>query len=229
MQPYFFPYLGYFHLINAVDRFVFFDDVNFIKRGWINRNNFLINGQSHLITIPLNGASQNKLINEIETNLDEKQSSGILKTLGIAYKKAPYFDSVFPLVENVLLGSGRSIAELAMNSVQSVLDLLDIQKDIITSSRDHSQTRTLKGADRLIAICKENGCTNYLNPIGGKEIYEKEYFSDRGVSLEFVRPGFQPYDQEISEFIPGLSIIDLMMFNSADEIKEIHFNSYKLE
>src|SRR5690606_3799363 len=95
MQPYLFPYLGYFQLINAVETFVFYDDVNFIKRGWINRNQILVDNKAALFTVPLKKASQNKLINEIDMAIDEKWLSQFFKTIEQNYKNAPYFDDTF--------------------------------------------------------------------------------------------------------------------------------------
>ena len=99
MQPYFFPYLGYWQLMNIVDKFVIYDDVNYIKRGWINRNRILVEGKPFYIHVPVMKASQNKIINEMEVFVDSSLRKKELKTIELAYKKAPFFDSVYPLIK----------------------------------------------------------------------------------------------------------------------------------
>lgn len=227
MQPYFFPYIGYFQLINASDTFIFYDDVNFITRGWINRNKIMINGSSSLISVPLNNASQNKLINEVKLSNNEKPIKKLLKSIKFSYSKAPYFSDVYPIIEHTLLSNSETIADLSILSVKEVSEYLGLTTEFKLSSNAYNN-KELKKADRLIDICIKEGDTDYINPIGGAEIYTKEYFSDRGINLYFLDSQLEEYDQNNGEFIPGLSIIDVLMFNSKQEIRDKHLKTFKL-
>lgn len=226
MQPYFFPYIGYFQLINAVDKFIILDDVNYIKKGWINRNRILLNGKDYLFTIPCEKISQNKLINEVEVIKDEKAVNKFLKTINNAYSKAPYFSEVFELVEGVFKFDKVLISELAYGSITSVLNFLGIEKNIVFSSKNYSNSE-FKKADRLIDICKMNNADIFINSSGGKELYDKVEFNKNGIKIYFIKNIITPYNQFENNFIPGLSIIDVLMFNTKDEIKEM-LNQYEL-
>ncbi len=227
MQPYVFPYLGYFQLINAVDTFVFYDDVNFIKRGWINRNKILCNNKDLLFTIPLAKASQNKIIKDVEILIDEYWISNFLKTLDQNYKKAPYFKETFQLVSSVFKLEYNSISELAIASIILISRYLEININFEVSSRKYFSTQGQEKSERLINIAKESGCENYINPIGGLELYNKTAFKKKGINLHFIKNELKPYKQFNNEFVNGLSIIDVLMFNSKIEIKEL-INNYKL-
>lgn len=225
MQPYVFPYIGYFQLINAVDKFVFLDDVNYINRGWINRNRILVNGSAHTFTVPLINASQNRLINEILIAGDEWKSKTI-KTIELSYKKAPQFQCIFNLLKDVFYSSINDIATLAKKSIQCVCAYLEINTKLILGSNQYNN-KYLKGEDRIIdMVIKENG-TNYINPVGGTELYIKEDFSCRGLQLHFLKTGEITYSQFNNQFIPYLSIIDVMMFNDKQTIQQF-LNEYEL-
>ena len=221
LQPYFFPYIGYFQLINAVDMFVFYDDVNFIKRGWIHRNNILVNGDKYMFTIPCIKASQNRLINEVEVDVASKLFKKVLDTINNSYKRAPYFDQFFPVVENVFLSAKNNtlISDLAIKSVLETCKYLELEINYVKSSDKHINSRGSNKADRLITISKENNATTYINPIGGMDIYKREYFSNRNVNLNFIESKPVKYLQYKNEFIPWLSIIDMAMFNNVNIIK----------
>ena len=228
MQPYFFPYVGYFSLLASVELFVFLDDVNFIKKGWINRNNILLNGQSQRITIPCKQISQNKHIRDIEVDFDLKARGKMVKTLEQAYSKSPFFQDFFPLVSDFIHSDTTSnIAELAANSVILVCDYLDLKVDFKFSSESHAHTQNLKGADRLIAIAKEEDASQYHNPPGGRDLYSKEIFENEGIPIHFIQNELIPYQQLTNSFIPWLSIIDVLMFNNKEESKKI-IKSYTL-
>lgn len=216
MQPYFFPYIGYFQLINAVDKFVFYDDVNYINRGWINRNRILLNGEGHYITVHQKGASQNKLINEIEI-IDNR--SKLEKMILAAYRKAPYFQEVWPLVESVFESNTSSLSELAEISVVQVCNFLGLDTKFEFSSKSYSQTAYLKKEKRLIAICNINGAREYINPIGGVGLYEKQTFIDSGVTLSYLKTRTISYNQFNNPFVANLSIIDVIMFNSREKVR----------
>lgn len=227
MQPYLFPYLGYFQLIQVVDTFVFYDDVNFINRGWINRNQILVDKNAVKFTVPLKKASQNKLINEIETAIDEKWLTQFYKTIEQNYKSAPYFDETFQIIENILEGGQTKIAKLAMESILQISRYLQLKTRFEISSIDYSNSIGLGKAERLISICKENGSCWYINPLGGKELYKKDNFKMEGITLSFIENELVPYNQFGNPFIKGLSIIDVLMFNNKDRISDM-LNVYKL-
>jgi hypothetical protein len=223
MQPYLFPYIGYFQLINAVDEYVIYDDVQFIKGGWINRNNILIGGRKNLVTFPLIGASANKNINEIhiQQNLDKLE-----KTIFMAYSKAPYITNVSKLIKNIFDYNERNLARFAGNSIVEVSKYLDLQTRFIYSS-DLDKKDELSAQPMVIDICKKLEADTYINAIGGTELYDKEAFAKQDIELKFLKPSLPEYKQFNNEFIPGLSIIDILMFNDIEKIKSM-LNDYEL-
>ncbi len=227
MQPYFFPYIGYFQLIHAVDKFVFYDDVNYIKGGWINRNNILVNNEKKFFTLSLVGASSFRLINEIK--VDNRFINKLLKTIKQAYTKAPYFDSVYPVIEKVFLSINEDslISEVSALSVVNVSKYLGIKTVFEFSSMTYSGSRGMDKAGRLIQICKDNNANEYINLSGGKKLYTKEYFIDKKINLQFIESKDIVYKQFKNEFIPWLSIIDVLMFNSVADINKM-LGSYEL-
>jgi hypothetical protein len=227
MQPYIFPYLGYFQLINAVDEFVFYDDVNFIKRGWINRNRILINAQEHLISFPCIKASQNKLINEVKIDTTNKQYSKNLDSIALAYKKSPYFKSVYPLIKSLLNENYNTIADFNIESIKAVSNFLDLNTKFKTSSENFSQTKKFGRSERLKKIIKHENASCYINALGGQELYNKSDFKASDIDLYFLKSNLKPYKQFSDEFVPGLSIIDILMFNSKEDCIKL-LNDYKL-
>ena len=215
MQPYLFPYIGYWQLINAVDTFVIYDDVNFIKRGYINRNNILQNQKPQLFTLELIGASQNKKINEISVGNNSKK---LLKTIKQNYSKAPFFNDVFPLLEEILGNKVKNLPRFIGISLVGISKYLNINTNFLYSS-DLENDKSLKAQERLIEISKILTATDYINAIGGKELYDKEFFLKNNINLSFLKSTEIVYKQFNNEFVSNLSIIDLMMFNSKEEIQ----------
>lgn len=211
MQPYLFPYLGYFQLMAAVDRFVVLDDVNYINRGWINRNRILVGGKPHTFTMPLDGASQNRLIRDIDIAADyENWAARFLKTLRHAYSGAANFAKAVSTVESILAFPGRNLSDYLTNSLQLICDFMDIRTEIIPTSSVYDKGG-LAGADRIMDICAKDGADTYVNPPGGRELYDEDAFAARGVKLEFLEPVLTEYPQCVDTFIPGLSVLDAMM------------------
>lgn len=211
MQPYFFPYLGYFQLAASVDKFVFLDDVNFIKKGWINRNRILVNGEPAYFTAPVQGASQNKKINELLFADNFAEWSGkFLKTIEQSYKKSSGYADFYPKLETFLSASSSNLAEFAKSSVKMVADLLELETELVNSSSIYENS-SLKGEDRILDICKRETCTNYRNLPGGREIYNGRRFADEDIQLEFLEPLLPAYSQPSDTFAPGLSILDVLM------------------
>lgn len=224
MQPYFFPYIGYFQLIKAVDTFVFYDDVNFIKNGWINRNRILSNRQASYFTLQLKDASSFKLINEISFNDNRNK---LLKSIAVSYSKSPYFKEVFELVERCFRIETDKVASIAMNSIIQVSNYLNLSTAFEVSSEKYADTKGLDRAHRLIEVCKRNNANIYINAIGGAELYDKSFFKEKEIELAFIKPKNTSYIQFKNDFVPWLSIIDVLMFNSIEEVNEM-LNEYEL-
>lgn len=223
MQPYFLPYLGYWQLINAVDKYVIYDDVQFIKGGWINRNNILINGQKQLFNLLLSGASPNKLINEIAV---EDNQTKLIRTIELNYKKAPMYQQVFPLFLHIMEHSDKNLAKFIGNSIVEISKYLSIQTEFIYSST-LDKDNTLRAQDKVLDICKLLNAIKYINAIGGADLYSKESFANNGIQLSFLESKILPYKQLNSEFVPYLSILDILMFNSQERVKTM-LDNYKL-
>jgi WbqC-like protein family len=226
MQPYIFPYIGYFQLINTVDRFIFYDDVNFINKGWINRNNILINNKASLFTIPLKDASQNKLINEIEILQDGKWQIKLLKTIEQSYKKSPQFQVVFPLLQEIISKDNKNTSSFIFDSTKKICDYLEIKTELIKSSCIYNNTH-LKAQERILDICKLNQASQYINPQGGIELYDDDFFDKNQIKLNFLKTSTVIYPQFSNVFVPYLSIIDVLMFNTKTQIKD-HLVSFEL-
>ncbi len=222
MQPYLFPYPGYFQLINAADKFIVYDDVAYIKQGWINRNKILLNEKEYVFTVPLKNASSYKLImeTEINTKLYDVWKRKFIQTLVLAYKNAPFFSAVISLVENVFAPDTAIIGSLACKSLQAVCDYTGIETAIVHTSCEY-QNKNLKGHERIIDICRQESASTYINMIGGIGLYFKEDFSAAGLQLEFIKPRIPLYNYNGIDRIANLSIIDVLMFNSADRIRNM--------
>lgn len=231
MQPYIFPYIGYFQLIHAVDHFVFYDDVNFIKQGWINRNNILLNGSVNLFTIPLENASsftpiKDTSLHPVKYPLWKKK---FMRSVEEAYRKAPFFKEAFSVIERTLNADVTAVSALAETSVKLVCEYLQVQKNFLTSSLAFPETASLERADRLVTICKKLNANHYINPKGGMQLYSKEFFAGNGIVLNFINSGTdEPYVQiRSAEFKPSLSIIDVLMMNSPEDVRK-RMENYKL-
>jgi hypothetical protein len=226
MQPYLFPYVGYMNLVHASDLFVFYDDVNFITRGWINRNTMLINGQEYKFTVPLSNASQNLLISEIKISPTGDFKAKFFKQLLHAYKKNNFFDQGMAYIDRVLSLETDSISELAAHSVKEFFQFIGIKKEFCFSSKVSPETKGIERADRLIAITKQLGFNHYVNLMGGMALYDKPYFLEKGVVLNFIKPTLKKYSTESSPEL-RLSVIDLVMNISTTEILD-HLTSYEI-
>jgi len=214
MQPYLFPYLGYYQLAASVDRWVFYDDVMYIKRGYINRNSILLNGAAHRFTVPIRGQSFNRAINEHDAI---PPFDNILRGIAQAYAKAPNFSTVFPMVTSVLDGRETNIARMAGASLHVVFDYLGISIQASWSSEIRGN-QNLKGQDRVLAICKSLGASEYVNPIGGVELYDEAAFAAQGIRLLFHRMHPVSYRQGDFPFVSNLSMIDVLMHNDRDSV-----------
>ena len=228
MQPYLFPYIGYFQLMNRADEFIIYDNIQFSKKGWINRNRILSNGKDTYITFPLKKDSD--YLDIKDRYLADSWSSDrkkMLNKITEAYHKAPFFDTAYPVIERSILVEENNLFRFIFNSLTLLKEWLSIKTPFVISSSiaiDH----TLKSEQKVIEICKARKATEYINPIGGLDLYKKENFKTNGIDLHFMKTGNIIYQQYGNEFVPSLSIIDVMMFNSKDKIQQWLDHSYEL-
>lgn len=222
MQPYIFPYIGYFQMIKAVDKFVFYDDVNFIKQGWVNRNRILNSKTDFIFVVPIEKISSFTLINEtrIKQNLYQNWIQKFLKTIQLNYGKAPYFESIFELIQTILNQNKETISDLAILSITEISKFLEIKTEFIISSEKY-QNSELERQARLIDICKQENASQYINAIGGQVLYTKDAFAKEGIQLNFIKSLAIEYKQFDHEFVSWLSILDVLMFNSKEEVKKM--------
>ena len=228
MQPYIFPYIGYFQLMNAADEFVIYDNIEFTKKGWINRNRILANGKADYITLPLKKDSDYLHINQryladIWIDNRKKMMNSIIEW----YKKSPYFQFAFPIIEEAVLFEESNLFKFIYHSLCLIKEYLNIETTLLVSSAiaiDHE----LKAQEKVIEICKARNAGRYINPIGGLELYDREVFQKQHIDLNFLKTSEVVYTQFNHEFVPFLSIIDVIMFNSKEKIKEFLNFSYSL-
>lgn len=218
MQPYFFPYLGYYQLAAHVDHFVFLDDVQMIRRGYIQRNYIALQGAPHRFSLPIKQCSQNKLINQ-HAFLENQED--FLRLLHTAYRQAPYFNSAHALIQKILKEHS-NVAECCAASIYAVFSHIEKPLSYAFSSIHPSQ---MKSQDRILDLCNIFNADTYFNPIGGKELYDKNAFRKKNVQLKFFEGSFPLYQQystkSSTEFIPKLSMIDILMYASKEEVKQM--------
>ena len=228
MQPYIFPYIGYFNLVHACTEFVFYDDVNFIPRGWINRNCILTTNGTYRFTVPLQNPSRNRQINEIKLYNFDNYKNQLIKTITQSYSNSKFFEQGMDYVKSVFNEETDLISELAMNSVSKALSLAGLHRNVYISSERFPNSKGIGINERIITIAKSLDCHTYINPVGGRELYCKQKFHQHGIDLQFLRPTLKEYNQvNASCFSPQLSILDLLMNQSLAEIAE-HLNSYEI-
>ena len=229
MQPYLFPYIGYFQLMNAVDEFVIYDNIQFSKKGWINRNRILVNGTDAYLTLPLKKDSdyldvKDRYLSD-DWNIERKK---ITNRITESYRKAPNYITVFPIIEEIINFENKNLFQFILNSLMLINKYLDIKTPLIPSSTI-AINHELKSEKKVIALCKARQSEIYINPIGGIELYDKEEFKSEGIELKFLKADNIIYPQFKNEFVPFLSIIDVMMFNTKEEIKHYLQSSFTLQ
>lgn len=226
MQPYFLPYIGYFQLMAAVDTFVVYDNIKYTKKGWINRNRMLSNGQDATFSLPLKKASDSLCIVEREVSAEfDKQK--LLNQIRGAYAKAPYFRDIFPHIETIVNFPAGNLFDYLYHSIRKIAALLELKTKFVISSSLPVDS-TLKGQDKVLSICRALDAQSYINAIGGRELYSKDDFSQQGISLSFIQSDAFEYPQFGSSFVPWLSILDVLMFNSLDAVCHRVRHNYSL-
>lgn len=227
MQPYFCPYIGYFQLIKSADVFVIYDNIKYTKKGWINRNRLLANGEAATFSIPIKKDSDHLDVRERFVS-DDFDRQKLLNRIKGAYAKAPSFAEAFPVVESVVLCDAQNLFDYVHHSVAEICRYLGIATRIVRSSEieiDHS----LRSQDKVIEICAALQAKTYINPIGGQELYAKEAFLEQGIELRFLQPGDTTYPQLGDSFVEFLSIIDVMMFNAREAVSDDLLHRYQLQ
>jgi hypothetical protein len=226
MQPYFLPYVGYYQLIASVDLFIIYDNIQYTKKGWINRNRHLRDGQAVLFSLPLKSDSDFLEIRE-RTLSDSFSRDKLLNQLASAYRRAPQFSETFPLVERIVRYPESNLFGFLEHSIIETCEHLGISTEIRRSSRVAIDHR-LKSQDKVLALCEAVGASVYINAIGGTQLYSNEVFQSRGIELKFIRPMPLDYAQLGAEFIPWLSIVDVLMFNPLSEVRRLLRTNYEL-
>jgi hypothetical protein len=217
---FYFPYIPYFQLISSVDKFIFFDDITYVKQSWLNRNRLLLNGQDKFFTIPLENRSSFKLIYQTNIKYDPIVLNKMHKTFQQAYVKAPFFNDIMPIIETSLMfmKDEHRISKIAAHSVELVCKYLNINTRFEFSCELYSHTKGIGRNERLYQILQENKATDYYNLPGGVNLYTKEEFKKQGLNLHFMQLGDVKYKQFNNDFVPWLSILDVLMFNSKTEV-----------
>ncbi|PBI87005.1 WbqC-like protein family protein [Variovorax boronicumulans] len=227
MQPYFLPYIGYFQLIAAVDLFVVYDNIKYTKKGWINRNRLLQGGADAVFSLPLKKDSDALDVVERELAADFNRQKLLNQFIG-AYRSAPYFEPCIELLHSLVMNEETNLFRYIHGSIVQTCSYLGITTPIAISSgvpADHAQ----KGEDRVLAICEACHADTYINTIGGLELYSRERFSQEGIALQFIRSLPIEYKQFGKDpFVPWLSMVDVMMFNPADEIRDSLLPKFEL-
>ncbi len=217
MQPYFFPYIGYFQLIAATQRFVIYDNIKYTKKGWINRNRFLLDGRDFVFSIPLIKDSDFLDIRERRIS-PEYQRDKLARQIQAAYRRAPQFETIYPAIDEIINYPSNNLFDYIRYSIKRLCELLEINTELFISSNvsiDHN----LKSQEKVLALCLQLGADKYINSIGGLGLYSREEFQRAGVILKFIKTRPIEYNQFGSSFIPYLSIIDVLMFNPLPQVK----------
>ena len=217
MQPYFMPYIGYWQLMHSVDKFVIYDEIEYTKKGWINRNRMLMNNKDFVFTIPLKKDSDYNFVSKREISSDFNRNK-LYAQIKSSYSKALYYKEVIDTVSDIINYEDSNLFNFILNSINKINQYLNLDPNIVISSSIEFDNN-LKGEDKVISICKKLNSTKYINPIGGVDMYSKDRFEKKGIELYFLKSDSILYKQFDNEFIPWLSILDVMMFNSIEEIK----------
>ncbi|NVI82256.1 hypothetical protein CSQ94_14305 [Janthinobacterium sp. BJB312] len=212
MQPYFLPYIGYFQLIAAADLFIVYDNIKYTKKGWINRNRMLLNDGDALFSVPLKNASDQLDVCEREIS-PQFDAEKLLNQFRGAYRRAPYLRETMALLETIVRHPAVNLFDFLLHSLVQTCAHLGITTPLRRSS-DIGIDHALKGQDKVLALCQATGADHYINPIGGLQLYREADFLAKGIALEFLQSRLHPYPQGGGEFVPWLSIVDVMMFTS---------------
>lgn len=217
MQPYFLPYIGYFQLLASVDQFIVYDNIKYTKKGWINRNRMLMNGTDSMFSLPLRKGSDSLNVVERELTADFDRIK-LLNQFKGAYGRAPQFELTYPVLERIVRHEDANLFRYIHHSIVRLCEHLGI-KTVIRISSEIGIDHDLKGQDKVLALCKAAGADTYINTIGGVELYTKDDFRIHGIDLQFIKARPFEYAQFGAPFVPWLSILDVLMFNSLNTVR----------
>lgn len=228
MQPYFLPYIGYFQLMDMVDEFVIYDNIEFSRASWIRRNRMLQNGKDVYFTLPIKKDSDFLDVNQryLADNFDN-EAGRLVRRIESNYSKAPFFKEFFPIVEKIIYYEERNLFDYILNSVVKIKEYLNIATPILTLSKFGKDIQRLRAQDKVIGVCKALQATHYINSSGGTHLYDSESFQKENIELLFFRAKQFEYPQFDNDFIPFLSILDVCMFNSISQVQE-YLNHYEI-
>lgn len=240
MQPYFFPYLGFFQLIHAVDKYLIYDDLSYIKEGWVNRNRILnkSDGQTIYLTVPVDHKTIHQHICNVKISNSINWKKKMLNTIFLNYKKACEFESVFGFLEALVCYETENLSDLNTNAIVKISRRLGIETPILIHQEyypaleeklklsshglgDYNEEEYPVKIRRVLEICKKEQCSEFLNAIGGKCLYPKPLFLKNGIKAGFIETQPYEYCQGLFPFTPGLSIIDVMMHNRPNEVSRL--------
>ena len=220
MQPYFLPYLGYWQLMGYVDKFVVYDDIQFTKKGWIHRNRYLNNGSDQMFTLPLKKDSD--YLDVVDRRLSDSwniEKNKLKRKVEGAYGKSPHFQEAMAIFNECLDCEENNLFNFILGSIKIIKESLDIGTELLVSS-EVGETQHLKGQQRVLEICRSLGANEYVNPIGGYELYDRNDFAQEGVELKFHKIGDVTYNQMQRDFLPNLSVLDILMFSGVGGVKK---------
>lgn len=226
MQPYFLPYIGYFQLINLCDTFVLYDEIEYSKKGWISRNRIQSNGKVSVFSLHIEKSSDFLQISQkrLASSFDRKK---LLRQFDGAYRKSKYWMHARVALEEIILYEDDNLHNYIENSVRRMCKYIGIETTI-TRSSEIEASNSLRGEDRVLSICKAMKGLQYINPIGGINLYDKSRFKTHGIDLKFLRSRLSPYDQGKPDFVPALSIVDLLANLDLLQLRQLLHNDFEI-
>lgn len=246
MQPYFFPYLGYFQAIAAVDKYILYENLNYITEGWMSRNRILVKNQNEIyIKANVQSKSSNKKISEIELVQNDFWKKKLIKSIDLNYRGSEFFDEIFPIVCKLILTEQKFLYEYNAQIIKEICLYLNISTQIVSNNVNYemmerelnkidckdystfnylSKTKPIKKVARVIEMCRIENADVFINAIGGKELYDKNEFKEYGIELFFIETKSYYYKQFSESFFPHLSIIDVLMHNGKEGTKKLLTN-----
>lgn len=232
MQPYFLPYVGYFQLMQHVDQWVIFDQIQFIDKGWINRNRILhpdAQKQWQFLTLPLYNRKQFSSIDQLELMPDPQWKKQLSRKIDFFKKRAPFFNNAKNLLEECLSHDESSLSGFVSNSIKVCCSHLKISTPIYVQSECNFELGEISHAGQwALEIAKAMGANSYVNPLSGHELFRQEEFDRDNIELSFIKSKITPYRQGYREFVPGLSILDLVMWNDDDSLQQMIKSDFEI-
>ncbi len=223
-QPYFFPYLGYFSLISAVDKFVFFDTSQYNRKSWMTRNRILKPNLNEFqyINVGVHHTMFQAKLPECKLNPNQFWKNKLIAQLEHYKKRALFFEETISILEKTFSNEEDTLVGFNMSSTIEITRLLKINTAIIRFSEfEHKIEKAAAAGFWGIEMCKVLGMDTYINAPDGEAFYPKEEYEKSGIKLGFIQHKLNPYFQSNENFLPALSIIDVLMFNGVKKTSEM--------